>query len=569
MKPIAVVNYTEFTGLPLPADAFNSLWQYPTDLLVLQLSKINDLLFNNPGKELNTQIVILQTCFPNLDNVKRRGVVDLLVKHRADRDVAFFTAPTVCKLINLCLQHYKPLPETDEPVNSRELDSNVFDGLLIQNELYYERNPNADLNTHEAIWKLQLLQQHYMRSHPDLLFVAPLKAFLFHKFVMSHLPSGEKFVQEFCESLGIPAYFNYTVWLTEILQKIIHGGQQGEIKYLVELSDEQRKLITLFSINRKEGWHRNIKGNVHAELMMHPFYRLMDKYAIIIDPHFFRYVLDIGLPFQLYSRSSWKKTKPFQDINNFKAELGKRYYEEFVVKGLLGNIFKDRNYVVKDSPENSPLSDFTVVRNQRQILLIEVKSAAIHYNPLEDVDVIAFKDFIDEHFCQQKNRDGKKNKGVYQLARQIIDFAATTKLDCILKNPADKKKITIYPVIVHTDDVMDMAGVSTYLNERLLKEVQAIECPFKAVQPLVVVNLNFLLRYYAHLKQTPSLLFGMLADYAKTVNQHNKAFDKMKNPFLFFEKNVSFDQYAAGKLKGVDCRASFGELVTDLQLLVD
>lgn len=143
---------------------------------------------------------------------------------------------------------------------------------------------------------------------------------------------------------------------------------------------------------------------------MHPFYLLMNNHAVIIDPHFFRYILDIGFPFQLYKHSSLSKEGPLKNFNNYKSELGKKYYEEFLVKKLLQNIFKTKNYMVLDAMENSQLSDFTVVRNQRQILMIEVKGASIRFNPLEDVNVKAFKSFVDEQFCQQKGGEGKKIK---------------------------------------------------------------------------------------------------------------------------------------------------------------
>jgi hypothetical protein len=184
MKPIAVINYTEFTDHPVPTNAFTLLRQYPTDFLLLQLSKINGILFNSARKDFDAQMIILQKCFSNLSLEKRKKVVEFLVKHQEENDVAFFTAPTVSKLISLCLQNYMPVPEVNEPVSMSELEDRLLHSLLIQNELYYSQHPNSDLNTYESIWLLQLLQQHYIRSHSDLLFIAltdPFKNKLFNK----------------------------------------------------------------------------------------------------------------------------------------------------------------------------------------------------------------------------------------------------------------------------------------------------------------------------------------------------------------------------------------------------
>ena len=233
---------------------------------------------------------------------------------------------------------------------------------------------------------------------------------------------------------------------------------------------------------------------------------------------------------------------------------------------MLQNIFKAKNYVVLDTMEDLQMSDFTVVRNQRQILMIEVKSATIHFNPLEDVNVEAFKSFVDEQFCQQKDGDGRKNKGIYQLSRQIHDFATTSTLNRILKRPDDKSKAVIFPIIIYTDDVMDMAGVNAYVGEKIQDEIETVQQHFKIVQPLIMINLSFLLRYYAKLKQNPSLLFELFMSYIKTTVERSKAFNKSKNPLLFFEKNISFDRYAAIKMKDVDFIPSFRELVSDLHL---
>ena len=569
MKPVAVINFTQFTNHPLPTDAFDFLRRYPTDFLVLQLSKINGILFNDASKDFDVQLTILRDCFPNLSLEKRRKIVEFLVKHREEKDVAFFTAPTVSKLISVCLQNYTPMPKEDEPVNMQELEGGLLDSLLVQNELYYNRYPYHDLNTYEAIWHLQLQQQQYIRSHPDLLFIAQLKAFLFYKFLMSRFPNGPKYVEEFCKNVGIPSYFTYVIWFRDVLQKIIEAGKQEISKNILDLTVERRTVVTLFSINSEPNWRYQLVGNVHAELMTHPFYLLMDSHAVILDPHFFRYILDIGFPFQLYKHSSLSKEGPLKNFNNYKSELGKKYYEEYVVKALLQNIFKAKNYVVLDEMDNTLMSDFTVVRNQRQILVIEVKSAAIHYNPLEDVNVEAFKDFVDEQFCQQKNSQERKSKGIFQLSRQINDFATTTALEWILKNPNDKRKAIIFPMIIYTDDVMDMAGVNAYAGEKFQNEIETAQQQFKTVHPLIMINLSFLLRYYAKLKRNPSLLFELFTGYIKTMKERNTAFRKTRNPFLFFEKNQSFDQYIAIKMKDIDFILSFRELVNDLQLIVD
>ncbi|GAA4748885.1 hypothetical protein GCM10023229_31870 [Flavisolibacter ginsenosidimutans] len=76
-------------------------------------------------------------------------------------------------------------------------------------------------------------------------------------------------------------------------------------------------------------------------------------------------------------------------------------------------------------------------------------------------------------------------------------------------------------------------------------------------------------RYYANLKRSTSLLLELFMGYIKITKEKSMAFNKTRNPFLFFEKNISLDQYIAIKMKDTDFIPSFRELVTNLQLIVD
>lgn len=116
---------------------------------------------------------------------------------------------------------------------------------------------------------------------------------------------------------------------------------------------------------------------------------------------------------------------------------------------------------------------------------------------------------------------------------------------------------------------MNMAGVNAYLGEKIQNEIETVQQHFKTVYPLIMINLNFLIRYYAIFNQKPSLLFELFKGYIKTTAERNKAFNKNKNPAIFFEKNISFDEYAAIKMEDVDFITSFRGLVVDLHLIDD
>ncbi len=571
MKPLPVVKYSDFYKTSLPEDSFIYLRTYPTDLIILRLSKINAILFNEAHKTVESQQQIFKNCFPFLEIEKRKKVVAEFMDKEHGKVISFFTPPTLLKLINLCFENYLPAPEQEEMFDTHQFENDVFDSILIQNEIYYTSiSDDQDLNTYEAIWQLQLMQQHYIRDHSELLMISPIKNFLFYKFMTKHFPGGPIFLKEFAESLNVPGFFNYYILFMDILQRVFDSYKENkESKHILDLNTSQLKIIEHFSLRPKDFISGTYEGNTHKELIPHPFYFALNKHPIILDFHFFTHVVDLALSFNFYKYSSLNGSEKFPKFVQFKSELGKSYYEQFIVNEALKNIYKARNFSLFATSDNSPLPDFTVVRNQREVVLIEVKSAEIHYKVLEELNTTEFKAFLEDQFCKKKAGKGTRNKGVYQLIKQIADFGTTQKLDFIIKNSNKKNKIVIYPIIIYTENAMNIGGVNSYLNSEFEKAVEPYRHLFKKIFPLTTINLSFFLRHYLKLKNHPAILMDLICSYWKKIDNKNQEFAKMPHPMVFFEKNISFELYVAGKLSNDDFKDNFKWIVEDLKLKED
>jgi hypothetical protein len=566
MEPKPVLKYTDFYKTGLPKDQFDLLRKYPTDLIILRLSKINSILFNEPEQTSKSQQEVFRQCFPLLSEPKREKVVAQLLERDKGKEITFFTATTIVKLINSSFQNYLPSPDKDELINSQLFEDDIFDSILIQNDLYYTSlSDDQNLETYEAIWHMQLMQQHYIRKHRDLFMIAPIKNFLFYKFMMKVFPGGATYINEFCTNLGIPSYFNYYFFFMNILQNVFNSYKEKEAKHIVDLNTAQNEIIKHFSIRPQDFTEGKYEGNIHKELMPKPFYFILDKHPVIIDFHFFEHVVDLALAHNFYNFSSLKGSDKAPTFSQFKSELGKDYYEGFILKEIFQKIYHAKNYTVLHAPQNSPLSDFTIVRNQREVLMIEVKSAEIHFNPLEDLDTEAFKEFLTKNFSRKKDKQ-TGNRGVYQLAKQIELLATTDKMNSILKDTSQKKKLIIYPVIIYLENALDMAGINSYLNNEFERNVNPFNINFRKIHPLTSINLNFFLRHYLKLKNNPALLFQTITSYTKFLSEKNKEYDKRPHPMSFFEKNISFDQFITSKFQTDDFSSNFTAIVEDLHL---
>ncbi len=564
----AVMNYTNFYSSPCPGDPFVLLKAYPTDLIILRLSKINALLYYEPAQGAQIQKDIIKACFPNIQNEEKKQVISQFLDPSNGKNTIFFTSPPLLKLINLCFQNYAATSPHDPKIHILRFEDDLFDSFLIQNEHYYGGDANnQDLNSYEGIWHLLLMQQHYIRTHSKVLFIAPIIHLFFYRFLMRKFPGGPGLLKEFSESLDLKNYFDYYFLFMNILKNAISDyDKKKEIKYVLDLCDSEVKIIQYFSLRKEDFLGNKYKGSIHNEMIPHPFYFVQDKHPAVLDFHFFSFTAELSIAYNFYMHSSLNKSEQFPKFPDFKSALGKLFYEEFLLGQLFKTIYKKKNYAVFPAVENSPYPDHTIVRNQREIIMMEVKSSDIHFQVFEGIDISLFKKFLDEQFCKKKTGSETKNKGVHQLVRQIIDFATTSKLDSLLKFPADKNKVTIYPVIVYTENAMDIAGVNSYINNEFDRSIEPYRHYFKKVYPLTTINYRFFLRHYLKQKNDPTLLTRVITSYRKRILNKTERFTKTNHPYNFLEKNISFEQYTNEKLSTEDHKENFSTIARDFKL---
>lgn len=551
MKLSGVTKFTEFYNASLPRDINEYLRTYPTDVLILKLSRINAVLFTHPAEGAETQEAILESCFNKLSN-NRNAIIQRI---RKKMDVAFFTYPCIAQVIRDALLYYQPLPEEDIPFNEGAFEDTVFDRILMQNDLYYN-NDGDDLESYEGIWKLQLMQQHYLRSNSNLLLVAPVKNFLLYQFMRAEFANGEKYLEEFYTALGLASYFEYYLIFRGILQQVFDAAGKGEVKHILTLDAKQEKLIGHYALREENITSGKFKGDIHMEIVTRPLYYAEQQHPVVLDFYFFNYITDFALTYKLHELSSLKEDPRFSNFTKFKAHLGKSYYEDFIARRVLSGIFRPKNFKVVSNNNNSPLSDFTIVRNQRDVILIELKSVDLHPATLEDLDVNEFKNFLVEQFCIKK--------GVPQLVKQISKLANTQKMDRIIKDPANKHKLCIYPVIVYTEHSMDVNGVNQFLNEHLEKGITPLRHKFRKIYPLTAIKLDLFIRYYSLLREDPKVLYTWIQGYHELLRTREKTYRKTPNPWTYFEQNLSFQNYVNSMHGKADFGGSFSQISHDL-----
>jgi len=564
MIPQAVIGYKDFYGAPAPEDVFIFLRKYPTDLIILELSKINALIFQESDDKLTLHKKIIAASFSLLNEDKKQLLGNILSRGKNLEAMPFlFSSQSISKLISLTFDNYYYV-DTDVQVNKVEFQNDLWDNILIANEIYYaQMTESDDINTYRGLWKLGMMQQSYIRGFNELTLTGNIKVLLFYKFLKTKFESGEQLIDEFIKLMKLTGFFDYGLMTMEIVSKTVSSySKDGQAKWVMNFTESQLRMTEHFSYRPTDFQKGKSMSNVHRHIMTHPFYFLLNKHPIVIDFNFLSYMAEISLTFNFYSFTSLNGSSKYPKIKDFKRMLGKSYYEEFIMDQLVKSIFNKRGFKVFDDKTKN-FADFTVV-HEKDIYFFEIKSADLSLNTLEDNNDEEFEEFIKEQYATKSDKYGRR-KGIYQLLKHIEDFAITDKLDSLL-NGSSKNNWNIYPIIVYTENALDIPGVNGYLNDIFQAEAKAYQSHFKKIYPVAVINLTTFIEKYSLLKENPLLLKTWIKSYWDRCNSSRRSFEKNRNPTQFLRAGNPFRYYLNDTLQKQDPMVNFKTIAENLGL---
>lgn len=541
MQIFPITNYTVFYGKPIPEDPFASIRQYPTDVVLLFLCKANAALFQIDQSILENRLYILNEVFHSLSQAKRARIRNLILQTQKEDEHKYsilLNKQSLAWLIAQCFSFYKPMNDS-QSASEMEVHENVFDAILIANELYYNTSGKFEIGSYEHIWEIMLRQQNYVQDLTSMVQNGSLKMMFFLKFIKHQFSEGNQWVEEFCSNLGIQNYFTYSDFFMDLLKKVFEEHRvDGKIRWQIESNPESKILIDRFAHRPADLSNPDSTETLHGGLIPKPIYFAMDQYAIIIDFNFLGWIIETALPYNFYSYTSMNKIEKMSDFSSFKGILGKAFYEEFIGQKLIKRIFS--NSICLYGEEINSITDQMIIC-EKDIYVFEFKSASLNYRVLDQLDIKGFKSFIDKTFLADKKFDGK-NRGVFQLKR-CIDKVAEGNIPSVTSKLKKGLKYDVYPIIVYIDPVLENHGVNAYCNETFLKEIEKFKPSFRHIYPLTMINLNFFLLNYNKLCSKASLIKKYIKEYHKRIASDKKSFKRSGIPLLSLKASISFDNY--------------------------
>ncbi len=527
---VAVCSYVEIFGDTLPEDKLEFIRGYPTDLLIVKLSRINAILFQE--LEIPRQTTRgLEVLFPGTDPTPLSIIRDLATS-------AYFASASISLLMKACMENFVALRD-DHRANSLGLD--LLKTILIFNGLYFKSAPNLRQDSFEGVFRLDLQQQAYIRSDIYQKMFMMVK-FAFAAKFLSETGDLRKECREFCAHFQIDNPWVFGKFFLTIYESMLADGQSA--KNILDLEGIPSTIISEFTIDRS-ALERRKPLSINMDIIPKPFYPIGND-AVILDYDFFQYAIDQGFFYLLYKNTSLSKGLCFKSYNAFQGYIGLHFFEQYLVKKFLSAIFHRRHQRMISSEK---YQDFIIKTADNKVLVIEVKNSTFHAKTLEEMDFNAFRTAIDQNLLASKN-NASKNKGLSQILTQIEYLHDDTSDLAHLLGISAPHKVTIYPIIIYSDPNFDVSGVNAYVNEHFDAELSSGRGQARSIKPVTLINIHVLIKYFAHLKQKPSLLTDLISGYFSYIRKNKKKYIKEGHNHEHYLANISFDAYLRRMLPG-------------------
>ncbi|MDF2189849.1 hypothetical protein [Paraflavitalea sp. CAU 1676] len=543
-----VLAYRQFYGKAAAVDPIGQLLKYPTDVLIIMLSKINAIIFECGGDPNQ----IDNDTFSLVFNKLHRSIYERLIKIRSTPEgkyAAVFSSQVIVNLMAKLIARYRPIDDQDSINEESEalLQKDLFDTLLAINEAYYNRADTKNLLSIDFLWKLELFQQEFARKKADMYGVNALKAFLFFRFVGERY--GEAPLKEFAAAFSVVSPYNfYFVFLQTIISSYTGYEQDRQPRYCIVDATLER-VLEPFIYDPAAASGSSFSGESFA-LINQPFYRFSEGVAVL-DFDFFSNLTDISLIYHFYKVTSLKKNHGINNYNEYLGIIGKYFFEEYITLQLVRQIFTHRYDTIKTDKDDPQYPDILIMQNNKDVFVIEVKSTRIHGTVVDRADTQGLQQFLYDQFATEKKFAGEKNKGIYQLRNQIRHLKSLGS------------KFRLFPIIVYTEPSLDISGVNTFLDEQFDAIISDERSSFIKTHPLTLIHLHFFIKYYPQLKTERFFLRDRVTEYHDRKKKELKEAIKKANPWTYLTAQFSFMRFMEQAYPTGDPMSYFTKAATD------
>ena len=323
-----------------------------------------------------------------------------------------------------------------------------------------------------------------------------MKIYYFFEFWQSDF-KYKHYIDNFLKFYGLKKYNQY-IW--NIFNPFLLMMTNNEMTCKIQFDETSTHSINFFNqliINDKR---KSINENDDD-------YLLLRQYPIFKNGPFTYTVLYMNfLIDKLYQAFLWdfvSVQKKFADTSfsygNLKNDMGNKFSEKILFYIIMKKCFQFYGECRKTGEELNKFFERSepdyFIRKGDEIFVFEFKDATLKSEIKYSGNASIIKNELIEKFeLSEKDRDKSQNKTVNQLSNSIHEIISG-KYQQSQVDDFNPDRITIYPIFVFTDVVMEADGVNYFLNERLNNLIETNNLPKDKIKDLVLINIDTLILY--------------------------------------------------------------------------
>lgn len=412
----------------------------------------------------------------------------------------------------------------------------ILDVLLSYNEFHYSNNIVDDIvNSHQLVWKLVMMQGVSGIDKVDFARTGPIKHLVMLDFLRKSLGKQFPLLQESLEKEAkldnIHQFLGTFLQLFSYLEN--HKGKEILLPQ-IQSNDPLKAFMEPMGLVMTKQVTMDERFDI-GMLLARPFYETSKGATVILDHRNFSLLVERVFMYLLYYKSDYPKLACIKNLNGLFSHFGKHYYEGFLMHKLLG--FLKRQDVRIIPSDDKHLADFTLIVNETDVFVIEVKSVAIHYNVFDTQNVDEFQKYIDDNYLI--------GAGTPQLQRFIHYLKDDGQKLLNIQKPASK--LNIFPILIFTDPQAATYGVNDYVGLRANIEFEKYKPEFNKVMSLTMISSNFFVENIKLLKKDRNLLKKLIKEYHFFIKRRKQLYEKNQSIQNYGMSMVSFDGFAIGK----------------------
>jgi hypothetical protein len=408
----------------------------------------------------------------------------------------------------------------------------LLESLLIYNEHHFRNLAiGARQDDHDLLWQIMMMQDLNGANQASFTRTGAMKQAVFLSYLEHLLKERfEEYEGKICAKLGIGKLVEVSLMYVGL--QIEQDKRLKTKDPLICIAPQTPPYQLLYNLNLVTDPQSEAAEFSVFNIMMQPFIRLSNGYLSFTGTHDFALITELGWGYFLFKEGTLLPYVPLFSKSTFQSFFG-HYVEKFLLGKVFLSLEQKALRVIPSDDKKTP--DMTLVLNETDVFVIEIKTSTLHYKDWEQQDLAAFKKYLDTNFISDK-------KGVIQLHKCLQNLADDPKGVFDLNTPLHKLKI--YPIIVYTEPHAGVVAVNDYIINNSPVLAADLSAKFSVVHPVTMIDGDFFIENVKVLRNNKRLLKDAILRYHSGTKQRKKQWKKVNSTFNFSKAMQNFDNYS-------------------------